>query len=133
MCSPQLCQTCRDCFVDHAGLFKHVEDRQYMRFSHHFASETLEASAAAKCPICVLLWTQLQQFQPRIKFTSSQENPLTMLDLLPQQPGPEGSYLLLAEVSRKAIEGGNGLIVFMSAFVLHPPQGSTSCSAGPPA
>jgi hypothetical protein len=46
-----------------------------------------------------------------------------MLDLLPQQQGPEGSYLLLAEVSRKAIDAGDGLTVFMSAFVLHPPEG----------
>ena len=123
MSTSQLCQICLGCLCDHVGL-QTSESRSEMIFFHHFIPGSLEASANAKCPICVLLWKQLQPPQSQITYKLSEDKPLTILHLQPpESAGIKGSYGLVAYINENTttadgIDKAPALI-----FLLQPPEG----------
>ena len=128
MSTSQLCQICLGCLCDHVGL-QTLEGQSGMMFFHHFTPGTLEASANAKCPICVLLWKQLQPLQSQITYESSKDKPLTFLLLQPSESlGIEGSYELAAYINDDATTADGIERASVLIFLLQAPEGaSQSC------
>jgi hypothetical protein len=150
--SPQLCQICHACLVDHVGLTSEPEPKMQLRFAsfeytrvpgynhfleettfyHHYSYETFKDSALSKCPICALLWSQhLHYAQIWAAVKPDQERPLTRMLLIYY---PIRKFLdLVVELNRVLVlEPGVDEIRLQEdtyvSFALTTDEGSITCS-----
>lgn len=127
MAPPKLCQPCLACLVDQKGL-QTSEDPSEMTFHHHFTIESLKASTNSNCPICTLLWGQLEPLQAQIPQTPINKHPLTLLSFKPPRSFEplvlEGSYQVTARINSDAITIDGPKQPSRVMFLLQPEDGA---------